>query len=163
MSGTDELLANAGRYRHEFRADALSARPTRRVAAVACMDARIDLFALLGLRRGDAHLIRNGGGIATADVRRSLSISQRQLGTTEVMIIQHTTCGLLGLDDEELLAELEADVGRRPDWTPGAFADLDENVRHSVALVRDDPFIPHREHVRGFVYDVGDGSLREVT
>ncbi|MBO0826811.1 MAG: carbonic anhydrase [Streptosporangiales bacterium] len=163
MTTTDELLANAAGYRAAFTGDDLSAQPVRRISVVACMDARIDLFALLGLRRGDAHLIRNAGGIATADVRRSLAISQRRLGTTEVAVIQHTTCGLLGLDDEELLAELEADVGHRPDWTPGAFADLDENVRESVALVRADPFIPHREHVRGFVYDVADGSLREVT
>lgn len=163
MTETDALLANAARYRDGFTGDGPSARPVRRVTVVTCMDARIDLFSLLGLRRGDAHLIRNAGGIVTADVRRSLAVSQRQLGTTEVMIIQHTTCGLLGLDDEELLAELEADVGRRPDWTPGAFADLDENVRQAVALVRADPFIPHREHVRGFVYDVRNGSLREVT
>lgn len=163
MTATDELLVNAARYRDAFARDELSARPVRQVTVVACMDARIDMFALLGLRRGDAHLIRNAGGIATGDVRRSLAISQRRLGTTEVMIIQHTTCGLLGLDDEELLAELEADVGHRPDWTPGAFADLDENVRQSVALVRADPFVPHREHVRGFVYDVADGSLREVS
>lgn len=162
MSETDELLANAARYRNAFTGDELSARPVRRVTALSCMDARIDLFALLGLRRGDAHLLRNGGGLVTSDVLRSLAVSQRQLGTTEVMIIQHTTCGLLGLDDEDLLAELEADVGHRPDWTPGAFTDLDESVRRSIALVRQDPFIPHRDHVRGFVYDVGDGSLREV-
>jgi carbonic anhydrase len=163
VTAIDELLANAVRYRDTFTGDHLSARPVRQVSVVACMDARIDLFSLLGLRRGDAHLIRNAGGIVTTDVLRSLAVSQRQLGTTEIVIIQHTTCGLLGLDDEELLAELEADVGRRPDWTPGAFADLDENVRRSMTLVREDPFIPHREHVRGFVYDVGDGSLRELT
>lgn len=163
MTAIDELLVNARRYQAEFTESDRSAPPVLRVSVLTCMDARIEPFSLLGLRPGDAHVLRNAGGVVTTDVRRSLAVSQRKLGTTEVMVIQHTTCGMLGLDDEELLAELEADVGSRPDWTPYGFTDLDDNVRRTVASLRADPFLPHRDQVRGFVYDVRDGSLREVT
>ncbi|HEX6445448.1 MAG TPA: carbonic anhydrase [Streptosporangiales bacterium] len=163
MTAIDELLVNAAAHQAAFTGGDRPAPPARRVSVLTCMDARIEPFSLLGLQPGDAHVLRNAGGVVTADVRRSLAVSQRALGTTEVMVIQHTTCGMLGLDDEELLAELEADVGSRPDWTPHGFTDLDENVRRSLALLRADPFLPHRDQVRGFVYDIGDGSLREVT
>jgi carbonic anhydrase len=163
VTAIDELLANATEYQAAFTGGDRAAPPVLRVTVLSCMDARVDPFSLLGLRPGDAHVLRNAGGVVTADVRRSLAVSQRKLGTTEVMVIKHTTCGMLGLDDEELLAELEADVGSRPDWTPHGFTDLDDSVRRSVAVLRADPFLPHRDQVRGFVYDVGDGSLREVT
>jgi carbonic anhydrase len=126
------------------------------------MDARIDLFPLLGLRLGESHIIRNAGGIATDDVLRSLALSQRKLGTTEVMVLHHTDCGLHRLDEAALLGEIEAEVGTPPPFTFGAFADLDASVRESVERVRAAEFLPHRDHVRGFVVDVATGRLREV-
>ena len=163
----DQLLAANARYADTFAAraagaDISSPRPTRHTAVVCCMDARIDLFPLLGLRLGESHIIRNAGGIATDDVLRSLALSQRKLGTTEVMIVHHTDCGLHGLDEEELLADIEAEVGQRPPFGFGAFVDLDASVRESVARVRAAPFVPHRDHVRGFVVDVSTGRLREI-
>jgi carbonic anhydrase len=126
------------------------------------MDARIDLFPLLGLRLGESHIIRNAGGIVTDDVLRSLALSQRKLGTREVMVVHHTNCGLHGLDDDALLDEIEAEVGARPPFRFGAFVDLDESVRESVERVRSAPFVPHRDVVRGFVVDVATGRLRAV-
>jgi carbonic anhydrase len=127
------------------------------------MDARIDLFAALGLELGEVHVIRNAGGIATDDVLRSLVLSQRKLGTREVLLAHHTDCGLHGLDDEQLIAEIEAESGTRPPFTFGGFTDLDASVRESVSRVRSAVFVPHRDAVRGFVYDVATGRLREVT
>ncbi|HUB75490.1 MAG TPA: carbonic anhydrase [Solirubrobacteraceae bacterium] len=163
MDGTDELLANNALEAARLRLPGLSPRPARRLAVVACMDARLDPAAVLGLRAGDAHVIRNAGGIVTAEVLRSLTLSQRLLGTEEIILIQHTGCGLLGLDGARLERELVAEAGARPDWEVGAFADLDESVRESLARIRSSRFIPRRDRVRGFVYEVETGLLREVT
>lgn len=162
MGAIDDLLTNNERYASTFEALPTS-RPGRRIAVVACMDARLNVVGALGLRDGDAHVIRNAGGVVTDDVIRSLLISQRLLGTEEVMLVHHTDCGLLQLREEEFQAELEAEVGMRPPFALEAFADLDEDVRRSIARIRSSPFIPHTEHVRGFVFDVGSGRLREVT
>ena len=162
VSTTDDLVANAGKYAAAFESNHLTAAPSRHLTVVACMDARLDLFALLGLDIGDAHIIRNAGGIVTDDVVRSLLISQRMLGTTEVVVIQHTQCGLLRLDADALADELEAETGRRPSFPLGSFDDLEASVRTSVAQLRDERFLRHRESVRGFVYEVETGRLREV-
>lgn len=161
----EKLLASAANYATGFdteMAARLTARPTTSVAIVCCMDARIDLFALLGLSQGDAHLIRNAGGIVTDDVIRSLLISQRKLGTTAIMLIHHTQCGMLGFTDDELKAEIEAETGLRPPFALEAFPDLDADVRQSIARIRTSPYLPHRDIVRGFVYEVETGRLREV-
>ena len=142
--------------------DISSPRPTRHTTVVTCMDARIDLFAALGLALGEVHVIRNAGGVVTDDVLRSLVLSQRKLGTREVLVAHHTDCGLYGLDDDALLAEIEAESGVRPPFRFEGFDDLDESVRASVARVRAAAFVPHRGAVRGFVYDVATGLLREV-
>jgi carbonic anhydrase len=166
-STIDELIAANDAFAASFdvtRAgcDISSPSPTRRAAVVTCMDARIDLFAALGLALGEVHVIRNAGGIATEDVLRSLVLSQRKLGTREVLLAHHTDCGLYGLDDDELLDEVEATSGSRPPFRFGGFTDLDASVRASVARVRSAPFVPYRDDVRGFVYDVATGRLREV-
>ncbi|HEU0195472.1 MAG TPA: carbonic anhydrase [Gaiellales bacterium] len=162
MSATDELLENAGRYAAGFDKGSLPAPPARKVAVLACMDARIDPHGLLGLSEGDAHVIRNAGGVVTSDAIRSLAISQRLLGTEEVVLIHHTDCGMLTFTDEGFRRQVEEDTGIRPDWAAETFTDLDGDVRQSIARIKANPFIPHRDDVRGFVYDVHDGSLREV-
>ena len=161
MPAIDDLIANNRRYAESFGAGA-PGRPSRGVAVVACMDARMDVYALLGLAPGEAHVIRNAGGAVTEDALRSLTVSQRHLGTTEVMLIHHSQCGMQTFTDDSLKAEIVADTGIRPSWATEAFADVDDDVRQSVARVRACPFLPHRDVVRGFVYDVGTGSLREV-
>jgi carbonic anhydrase len=163
----DDLVAANEAFAASFDAtgvgcDISSPSPTRHTAVIACMDARIDLFAALGLELGQVHIIRNAGGIATDDVLRSLVLSQRKLGTREVLLAQHTDCGLYGLDDDTLLDELESESGSRPPFVFGGFTDLDASVRASAARVRSAPFVPHRDAVRGFVYDVSTGRLREV-
>ena len=162
MSATDDLLARNARYAAARPGGAGGAPPRLAVAVVACMDARMDLHAILGLQEGDAHVIRNAGGAVTADTIRSLAISQRLLGTREVVLVHHTGCGMLGLDGEAFLAELERETGVRPDWAAESFADLDADVRQSVARVKESPFLPHRDSVRGFVYELESGRLREV-
>jgi carbonic anhydrase len=164
VSNIEHLVSNAQRYAAGFRAThgALPKQPAAGVAVVACMDSRIDLFGLLGLPIGDAHVIRNAGGIVTDDVIRSLLISQRLLATTEVMLIHHTDCGLLTFHDDELAARIEADTGVRPPFALGAFADVDDSVRESITRVRTSLFLPARDTVRGFVYEVESGRLREV-
>src|SRR5690348_6501692 len=127
------------------------------------MDARLDVYRLLGLQEGEAHVIRNAGGVVTDDAIRSLTISQRLLGTTEIVLIHHTDCGMLTFTDDEFKASIQADVGIKPAWPAEAFADLDEDVRQSIRRIQADPFIPRKESVRGFVYDVRNGSLREIT
>ena len=126
------------------------------------MDARLDLFGLLGLKPGDAHLIRNAGGVATDDVIRSLAISQRKLGTREIVLIHHTNCGMLTFTEDEFRAEMLGETGMRPSWSAETFTDLDTDVRSSIKRIRSDPFIPHRDNVRGFIFDVDTGELREV-
>jgi carbonic anhydrase len=162
MSATDDLLQNAKSYAARFDAGDLPRPPARKVAIVSCMDARINLYTLLGLEDGDAHIIRNAGGLITEDEIRSLAISQSALGTEEIVVIHHTDCGIYSFTDEELRTRIEADVGHRPDWPAQSYPDLDEGVRQSLGRIRDSPFILHKESVRGFVYEVETGRLREV-
>lgn len=162
MSVTDELLRNAERYAEAFDKKDLPMPPALGVAVVACMDARLNPYGLLGLAEGDAHVIRNAGGVITMDGLRSLAISQRLLGTREIILIHHTDCGMLTFSDDELKAAIQAELGIKPAWSAEAFSDLDTDVRQSMARIAADPFIPHKESVRGFVYDVRTGTLREV-
>ncbi len=161
-SATDKLLANAEAHAASFAKADLPSAPARKVAVLACMDARLNPYALLGLREGDAHIIRNAGGVVTDDEIRSLAISQRLLGTEEIILIHHTDCGMLTFTDEEFKRSIHEDVGIRPAWAVETFSDLDEDVRQSIARIANSPFIPHK-NVRGFVYDVHTGALREVS
>ena len=162
MSVTDELLENNEAYAAASDKAALPAHPSKKVAVLACMDCRFNPYATLGLREGYAHILRNAGGIVTDDAIRSLAISQRLLGTEEILLIHHTGCGMLTFTDDAFRRSIEDDVGITPEWTAGAFADLDEDVRQSIARIRASPFIPRKHSVRGFVYDVATGRLREV-
>ena len=162
MSTTDELLANAARYAASFDKGDLPLPPARKVAVVACMDARLNPYGVLGLTEGDAHVIRNAGGVVTADQLRSLAISQRLLGTEEIILIHHTDCGMLTFTDDQFKNDIQAETGLRPPWAAEAFGDLDEDVRQSIRRIKADPFIPRKDSVRGFVYDVATGELREV-
>ncbi|MCW2920098.1 MAG: carbonic anhydrase [Actinomycetia bacterium] len=162
MSVTDELLANAERYAASFDKGDLPLPPGKRVAVVACMDARLNPYGVLGLTEGDAHVIRNAGGVITADQRRSLAISQRLLGTREIILIHHTDCGMLTFTDDGFKAQIQEETGLKPDWSAEAFDDVEEDVRQSLARIQADPFIPVKESVRGFVYEVETGRLREV-
>lgn len=163
MNAIDGLLKSNLEYARRFDRAGVPASPSRRLAVVACMDARLDVFRLLGLDLGDAHVIRNAGGVVTEDVVRSLVISQRLLGTREIALVQHTGCGMLSLNDEELKARIEEDTGLKPPFTLEGFDDLAVNVRRSIARIRESAFIPHTDEVRGFVYDVETGRLEEVT
>jgi carbonic anhydrase len=162
LSVTDELLENAALYADSFDRGELPLPPAKGVAVVACMDARLNVYGLLGLAEGDAHVIRNAGGVITDDEIRSLAISQRLLGTREVVLIHHTDCGMLTFGDDEFRRQVQQDTGIKPEWAAEAFDDLEDDVRQSVARVKASPFIPHKESVRGFVYDVKSGSLTEV-
>ena len=162
MSAIDQLLANAERYREAFDKGALPLAPATRVAIVACMDARLNPYGLLGLSEGDAHVIRNAGGVVTDDEIRSLSISQRLLATEEIMLIHHTDCGMLTFGDDDFRRQVQQETGVKPEWAAEAFDDLDEDVRQSIARIKASPFIPNKENVRGFVYEVETGTLREV-
>jgi carbonic anhydrase len=162
MSHTDELLANNERYAAAFALGGLPSPPARHLAVVACMDARLNIYGLLGLAEGDAHVIRNAGGVVTDDVIRSLAISQRLLGTREIVLIHHTGCGMLSFSDDAFRSEIEADTGIRPPWAAEAFPDLEADVRQSIARITASPFLPHTDAVRGFVYEVESGRLREV-
>ncbi|WP_225848372.1 carbonic anhydrase [Streptomyces sp. HPF1205] len=161
-SVTDKLVEANTRYAAEFHDPGMDARPVLQVAVVACMDARIDLHKALGLELGDCHTIRNAGGVVTDDTIRSLAISQRALGTRSVVLIHHTGCGMQSIT-EDFRAELEAEVGQRPTWAVEAFTDVDQDVRQSMARVRTSPFLRHTDDVRGFVFDVHTGLLREIT
>jgi carbonic anhydrase len=162
MTATDELLRNAAAYAAAFDKGDLPRPPARKVAVLACMDARLNIYGLLGLSEGDAHVIRNAGGVVTEHELRSLAISQHVLGTEEILLIHHTGCGMLAFDDDEFEASLVETTGVRPTWAGQSFSDLDGDVRRSIARITASPFIPRKESVRGFVYDVADGSLREV-
>jgi carbonic anhydrase len=162
MSTTDDLLRNAQAYADSFDKGDLPLPPARKVAVLACMDARLDPNAVLGLQEGDAHVIRNAGGVVTDDAIRSLAISQRLLGTEEVVVIHHTGCGMLTLNDDEFKRSIQEEVGIKPTWSAESFGDLDEDVRQSVARIRASPFIPRKDSIRGFVYEVETGRLREV-
>jgi carbonic anhydrase len=162
MSVTEELLRNNAIYAESFEKGDLPLPPARGVAVVACMDARLDVHKILGLEEGDAHIIRNAGGVITDDEIRSLTISQRLLGTREIILIHHTDCGMLTFSDDELKAQIHEDVGLKPHFSMESFSDLEEDVRQSVARIQTSPFISHKESVRGFIYEVETGRLREV-
>jgi len=163
MSVTEELLQNNAAYAQSFDKGDLQLSPARGVAVVACMDARLDVHKILGLSEGDAHVIRNAGGVITDDEIRSLTISQRLLGTTEIILIHHTDCGMLTFKDDELKAQIHEDVGLKPHFSMESFLDLEEDVRQSKARIQASPFIPHKQSVRGFIYEVETGRLREVS
>jgi carbonic anhydrase len=163
MSVTDELLANNAAYAASFDKGDLPLPPGRKTAVVACMDARLNVYGALGLQEGDAHVIRNAGGVVTEDQIRSLAISQRLLGTEEIILIHHTDCGMQTFTDDEFKRGIQDEVGIKPAWSAESFGDIDEDVRQSIARITASPFIPHRDRVRGFVYDVTTGRLREVT
>ena len=162
MSAIDDLLQRNEGYAAGFAAGAQHAPPSMGLAIVACMDARLNVHALLGIGEGDAHVIRNAGGVVTDDAVRSLVISQRLLGTREIMLIHHTDCGMMTFHDDDVKDAIQADTGLRPSFAMEAFADLDGDVRQSMARIQASPFIPHKDQVRGFVYDVATGRLREV-
>ena len=163
MSVTDELLENNAAYAEAFDKGDLPMPPTKHIAIVTCMDARLSPYVMLGLKEGDAHVIRNAGGVITDDEIRSLAISQRLLGTREIMLIHHTDCGMLTFSDDELKQQIQEDVGIKPEFAMEAFSDLDEDVRQSMRRIQASPFVPHKDSVRGFVYEVETGRLREVT
>jgi carbonic anhydrase len=162
MSATDDLLRNADQYAQDFDKGDLPMAPAKKVAVIACMDARLDPARILGLEEGDAHVIRNAGGVVTDDAIRSLAISQRLLGTEEIVLIHHTGCGMLTFTDDEFKRSVQDDTGIKPGWAAEAFGDLDEDVHQSIARIQASPFIPRRDSVRGFVYEVETGRLREV-
>ena len=162
MSTTDDLLRNAEEYAASFDKGDLPLPPAKGVAVVACMDARLIPTKVLGLEEGDAHVIRNAGGVVTDDEIRSLAISQRLLGTTEIILIHHTDCGMLTFTDDEFKRSVQDDTGIKPEWAAEAFSDLDEDVRQSIARIQASPFIPNKDSIRGFVYEVETGRLREV-
>ncbi|HEY3194730.1 MAG TPA: carbonic anhydrase [Candidatus Dormibacteraeota bacterium] len=162
MSTTDSLLRNNESYARSFARGDLPMPPAKRIAVLACMDARLDVHKILGLEEGDAHVIRNAGGVATDDAIRSLVISQRLLGTNEIVLIHHTDCGMLTFKDDEVKAKIESEVGIRPAFALEAFDDPESDVKQSLARIQASPFIPNKSSVRGFVYDVRTGRLNEV-
>lgn len=161
MSATDDLLANNATYAESFQGP-LPLPPAKGVAVVACMDARLNVYGILGLNEGEAHVIRNAGGVVTEDEIRSLAISQRLLGTTEIVLIHHTDCGMVTFTDDGFKKSIEEDTGLRPTWAAEAFPDADADVRQSIARIKANPFIPNKDSVRGFVFDVATGKLNEV-
>jgi carbonic anhydrase len=163
MSVIDELIANNEVYASRFDKGSLPLPPAKKLAVVACMDARLDPAGVLGLTEGDAHVIRNAGGVVTDDEIRSLAISQRLLGTEEIILIHHTDCGMLTFSDDDFRLAIQEETGIKPEWAAEAFSDLEEDVRQSVGRIHASPFIPRKDNVRGFVYEVETGRLREVT
>lgn len=162
MSVTDQLLANNQRYAASFDKGNLPTPPGKKLAVLACMDARLDVHRILGLEEGEAHVIRNAGGVVTEDAIRSLVISQKLLGTEEIVLIHHTECGMLTFKDDEVKEQIEAETGIRPAFALEAFPDVEEDVRQSIARIQASPFIPRKSQIRGFVYDVKSGRLNEV-
>ena len=162
MTATDEYLANNARYAETFSGP-LPMPPSAHLAVVACMDARLNVYALLGLGDGEAHVIRNAGGAITDDEIRSLAISQRLLGTREIMLIHHTDCGMLTFTDDEFKRSILEDTGIKPHWGAESFPDLEEDVRQSIARIKASPFVPYTDAIRGFVFDVATGKLNEVS
>jgi carbonic anhydrase len=162
VSTIDELLKNNEAYAASFDKGDLPLPPGRKTAVLACMDARLDPARVLGLEEGDAHVIRNAGGVASDDAIRSLAISQHLLGTEEIVILHHTDCGMLTFSDNEFADRLESETGSRPGWNAQAFEDLDIDVRDSIERIKNSPFVPRSDRVRGFVYEVETGRLREV-
>jgi carbonic anhydrase len=162
MSTTDALLQNNESYSKSFTKGALPLPPAKHLAVLACMDARLDVHKILGLQEGDAHVIRNAGGVATDDAIRSLVISQRLLGTNEIVLIHHTDCGMLTFKDDDVKGKIESEVGIRPAFALEAFGDLEADVKQSIGRIKASPFIPNKSSVRGFIYDVKTGLLEEV-
>ena len=162
MAVTDELLQNNEAYAQGFDKGDLPLPPAKKLAVLACMDARIDVHKVLGLQEGEAHVIRNAGGVATDDAIRSLVISQRLLGTEEIILIHHTDCGMLTFSDDKVKKQIEDATGIRPAFALEAFSDLEQDVRQSIARITSSPFIPNKDSVRGFIYEVETGRLREV-
>jgi carbonic anhydrase len=162
VSVTDELLANNEAYVSSFDKGDLPMPPAKKVAVLACMDARLNVYGALGLQEGDAHVIRNAGGVVTDDEIRSLAISQRLLGTEEIILVHHTDCGMLTFTDDGFKAQVQEETGIKPEWAVEAFADLEADVRQSIARIKASPFIPRKDSVRGFIYEVETGRLREV-
>ena len=163
MTVTDELLQNNAEFARSFSNGDLPMPPGKGLAVVACMDARLNVYALLGLSEGEAHVIRNAGGVVTEDVIRSLAISQHLLGTSEIILVHHTDCGMLTFTDDEVKADIESKTGLRPHFALEAFSDLESDIRQSIARIKHSPFVLHKDRVRGFVYDVRSGALQEVT
>jgi carbonic anhydrase len=161
MSATDEYLRNNAAYVEQFGGP-LPLPPAKGTAVIACMDARLNVYAILGLNEGESHVIRNAGGVVTDDAIRSLAISQRLLGTTEIVLIHHTDCGMLTFTDDQFKRSIQDETGVKPAWAAESFADLDEDVRQSVARIKASPFIPRKDAIRGFVFDVATGKLNEV-
>ncbi|MDP4756759.1 MAG: carbonic anhydrase [Aquiluna sp.] len=161
MSVTDQYLENNKKYAANFQGP-LPLPPKNQIAVLACMDARLNVFAALGIQEGESHVIRNAGGVVTDDEIRSLAISQRLLGTKEIILIHHTDCGMLTFSDDGFKKTIQEETGIKPEWAAEAFSDLDEDVRQSVARIKQSPFIPHTDQVRGFVFDVATGLLNEV-
>jgi len=162
MTVTDELLKNNEGYAASFDKGDLPMPPGKKIAVVACMDARLNVYGLLGLEEGDAHVIRNAGGVVTDDEIRSLAISQRLLGTREIVLIHHTDCGMLTFTDDEFKRQIQDETGIKPDWAPESFKDIEEDVRQSIARIEASPFVPEKGSIRGFVFAVETGRLREV-
>jgi carbonic anhydrase len=162
LPSADELVAHNAAYAEQFADHDLSLRPRRHLAIVACMDSRMDIFQMLGLAHGDAHVIRNAGGVVTDDVIRSLVLSQRLMGTREIILVHHTNCGLQTVTEDAFKAEIEAEVGIKPWWALECFTDPYTDVRQSINRLQHSPFVRHKDHIRGFVYDVADGRLHEV-
>jgi carbonic anhydrase len=162
MTAIDEYLANNARYAETFSGP-LPMPPSAHLAVIACMDARLNVYAILGLGDGEAHVIRNAGGVVTDDEIRSLAISQRLLGTREILLIHHTDCGMLTFTDDAFKRAIQDDTGVKPAWSAEAFPDLDEDVRQSIARIQASPFVPHKDNIRGFVFDVATGKLNEVS
>jgi carbonic anhydrase len=163
MTVTDELLRNNAEFAKSFGNGDLPMPPGKALAVVACMDARLNVYALLGLEEGQAHVIRNAGGVVTEDVIRSLAISQHLLGTKEIVLVHHTDCGMLTFTDDEVKADIESKTGLRPHFALEAFADLERDIRQSIARIKASPFVPSKDSIRGFIYDVANGQLQEVT
>ena len=162
MSITDEVLRNNETYAEAFDRGELQIPPAKRLAVIACMDARLNVYAILGLQEGDAHVIRNAGGVVTDDEIRSLAISQRLLGTEEIILIHHTDCGMLTFTDDQFKNSIQDETGIKPQWAAEAFPDLDEDVRQSIARIKASPFVPKKDNIRGFIFDVATGKLNEV-
>ncbi len=162
MSVTDELLRKNEDYAQDFDKGGLAMPPSRQMAVVACMDARLDVHKILGLEEGEAHVIRNAGGVVTDDVIRSLVISQRLLGTREIILIHHTDCGMLTFTDDDLKQQIQQEVGIKPEFAMEAFSDLEGDVLQSIGRIKANPFVPNKDSVRGFIYEVETGRLREV-
>jgi carbonic anhydrase len=162
MASTDEVLRNNQQYASAFDKGQLGLPPARKLAVLACMDARLHVSKILGLKEGDAHIIRNAGGVVTEDAIRSLTISQRLLGTEEIILIHHTECGMLTFKDDQVKDQIEKETGLRPDFALEAFPNLEEDVRQSIRRIKVNPFIPKKDNIRGFVYDVKTGRLNEV-